>query len=118
MQQETRQLWKRYENKNDNNQNNKNISRDAQDRITMSTSTLKESCISILRSIYSHDIGFPVLPSVTDTQSVESQLSPDEVQLLSLYDKLSSLTIERKTLEAEITALDAGGMFFNYIVHK
>lgn len=76
----------------------------------MSTSTLKESCISILRSIYSHDIGFPALPSVTNTQSIESQLSSDGIRLLSLYDKLSSLTIERRTLEAEIAALEVGGM--------
>jgi len=75
-----------------------------------STSILKESCISILKSVYGHDIGFPVLPSVISTQSIDSQLTSNEAQLLSLYDKLSSLTIEAKILEVEIATLESNGM--------
>jgi hypothetical protein len=73
---------------------------------------LQATCLALLLSTQSHPVGFSVLEvagGTGDTPSLASLLSEREQQLLALHDKLLSVTLQRRTLEAELAAARAGG---------
>jgi hypothetical protein len=58
--------------------------------------TLQSACLQLLLSTQSHPVGFAALPPPSQV------LGAQEQQLLELYDKLHRVTLERRTLEAEL----------------
>jgi hypothetical protein len=59
--------------------------------------TLQSACLQLLLSTQSHRVGFAAIPT-----SPSQPLGAQEQQLLDLYDKLHRVTLERRTLEAEL----------------
>lgn len=72
---------------------------------------LQATCLALLFSTQSHPVGFSVLQvaGTRDTASLASLMSDRELQLLALHDKLLNVTLQRRTLEAELAAARTGG---------
>ncbi|KAI5788412.1 centromere protein H (CENP-H)-domain-containing protein [Geopyxis carbonaria] len=69
---------------------------------------LQETCLALLFSTQAHPVGFSSL-QVEDNASLASLLSEKEQQLLALYDKLRRVSLERRILEAAVSA-ESGGL--------
>jgi hypothetical protein len=63
--------------------------------------TLQSACLQLLLSTQSHPVGFAALPPPSQVLGAQV-LGAQEQQLLELYDKLHRVTLERRTLEAEL----------------
>jgi hypothetical protein len=65
--------------------------------------SLQATCLALLFSTQSHPVGFFAL-HVEQDASLASALSDKEQQLLALHEKLQRVSLQRRTLEAELTA--------------